>query len=362
MAPADNDQEDDKPEKSSRKEPEFGEAPVEAEGEDQWHEASAHDSLPPLDDIPDLNAEELKSDTLEFERVSRRRPRKKGGLKWAILILVLGGGAYAAWDKWGDEVFGPKPDELPIVRAPETPMKVRPEQPGGIDIPNRDKLVYNRLEKKPPDANIENLLPRPEVPLPPPTPKSEDKAEVTPKPEPKPEPMPVANEAPGEKILPVAEQKSAPPTVAEVLGARKPAPVPVPEPVKKPKPDVSKPKLKVINVERPPAPKSTLSSAPTPVSKSVPTTAKATASGGYQIQLAAVRKQADAEREWRRLSKKHNKLLGALSLNVVRADLGKKGIFFRLRAGPLADHEAAKTLCQALAKQKVGCLVIRPKK
>ena len=75
-----------------------------------------------------------------------------------------------------------------------------------------------------------------------------------------------------------------------------------------------------------------------------------------------MRKQEAAKSEWQRLSKKHNSLLGQLSLNVVRADLGNKGIFYRLRAGPIADLTAAKTLCQALVKQKVGCLVVRPKK
>ena len=52
--------------------------------------------------------------------------------------------------------------------------------------------------------------------------------------------------------------------------------------------------------------------------------------------------------------------LGNLSLNVVRADLGPKGIFYRLRAGPLADKATARALCQVLAKKKVGCLVIPP--
>jgi hypothetical protein len=46
----------------------------------------------------------------------------------------------------------------------------------------------------------------------------------------------------------------------------------------------------------------------------------------------------------------------------MRADLGKKGIFYRLRAGSFANQVTAKALCQSLAKVKVGCLVIRPGK
>jgi len=62
------------------------------------------------------------------------------------------------------------------------------------------------------------------------------------------------------------------------------------------------------------------------------------------------------------LQKKHQSLLGKLSLNVVRADLGKRGIYYRLRAGTFANQVVAKALCQSLAKVKVACLVIRPGK
>ena len=63
-----------------------------------------------------------------------------------------------------------------------------------------------------------------------------------------------------------------------------------------------------------------------------------------------------------RLREKNKRLLGKLALDIVRADLGTQGIFFRLRAGPLASRAKAKALCQALAKAKVGCLIIRPGK
>ena len=81
---------------------------------------------------------------------------------------------------------------------------------------------------------------------------------------------------------------------------------------------------------------------------------------GYQIQLAAVRTAASAEKEWLRLRTKNKNFLGKLKLNVVRADLGNQGVFFRLRAGPIANRASAKALCQALARKKVGCLVIAP--
>jgi len=50
-----------------------------------------------------------------------------------------------------------------------------------------------------------------------------------------------------------------------------------------------------------------------------------------------------------------------LTLSVTKADLGpKKGVFYRLRVGPVADEAAARALCANLAKREMGCLVVRP--
>ena len=81
----------------------------------------------------------------------------------------------------------------------------------------------------------------------------------------------------------------------------------------------------------------------------------------YKVQVAAVRSLERAQGEWERLRRKNSALLGNLTLSVTRADLGpKKGVFYRLRAGPLADEAAARALCAKLAKHKMGCLVVRP--
>jgi hypothetical protein len=37
--------------------------------------------------------------------------------------------------------------EIPVIRRPQTAIKIRPENPGGMDIPNQDKEVYNIVEK-----------------------------------------------------------------------------------------------------------------------------------------------------------------------------------------------------------------------
>jgi cell division septation protein DedD len=82
--------------------------------------------------------------------------------------------------------------------------------------------------------------------------------------------------------------------------------------------------------------------------------------GGIVVQLAASRSEEAALAEWKRVKTKHEALLGTLSPTVVRADLGERGVFFRLRAGPVADKAAADALCASLTAQGDACLVVKP--
>ena len=82
--------------------------------------------------------------------------------------------------------------------------------------------------------------------------------------------------------------------------------------------------------------------------------------GAFRIQLGSLDSASAAEAEWRRLRRRHRDLLEALRLRVQRADLGAKGVFYRLQAGPLAAASRAKGLCEALARRNVRCLVITP--
>ena len=53
-------------------------------------------------------------------------------------------------------------------------------------------------------------------------------------------------------------------------------------------------------------------------------------------------------------------LLGELKPKVVRADLGTKGVFFGVRAGPLGDAAEARALCVRLKARQLACYVVRP--
>jgi cell division septation protein DedD len=79
----------------------------------------------------------------------------------------------------------------------------------------------------------------------------------------------------------------------------------------------------------------------------------------YQVQLVAVRKREQAEGMWKKLRSKHPGVFAKLEPEIARADLGNKGVMYRLRAGPLDSEAAARSLCADLKRLKVDCLVVR---
>src|SRR6266487_1479532 len=67
-------------------------------------------------------------------------------------------------------------DAVPLIRADERPTKVKPDQPGGMTIPDQNVSLYN--EK--PGAPVEKLLPAAEQPLPRPAPAAKEAATPAP--------------------------------------------------------------------------------------------------------------------------------------------------------------------------------------
>ncbi|MCW8836233.1 MAG: SPOR domain-containing protein, partial [Rhodospirillales bacterium] len=241
---------------------------------------------------------------LEFEPIlgpSSEEPKGRGFRMVIIGLVLLGGVALAGWFMLAGSGSQVAEGNLPVVRAPETPFKVRPEKPGGMEIPNQDKLVYERIDPKATEPAVERLLPPSEKPLPPP--------EAQPSVETGASEMKEATE-----ITPQATpEPPQPPQKAEAVNpSSSTATQPDPAPIR--------------DVAKPAAP-----AAPPPVA--------ANASGSaYRVQLAAVRSESAATAEWNRLKQKHAALFAGMEPDLEKADLGAKGVFYRLRAGPLNDE------------------------
>lgn len=306
---------------------------------------------------------EVGNDSLQFKPVDPRRSSSRGSgrsVKFLLAFLValaLG----AAWFVWGGELFGSKTERVPLIKAAAGPIKVRPERPGGLEVPNRDKLIYDRLEKDPPKSITETLLPRPEVPL---------------VPQAKPPLAAVKKALVKKTLVKKAPKVSDMPLVAQAK--RQPAPALPPAVPLRPalgpgKADKTADQAQSIRTKagqtkagqtkagrvQTPLPKEVIAAIRPPPVMLAPAQASPPADS-FLIQIAALRSAEAARQEWLRLSKKHEDLLGSLKLTVVRADLGTKGIYFRLRAGPFMNRETAKSTCLSLAQRKIGCMVIRP--
>lgn len=86
------------------------------------------------------------------------------GLGFAVVGIVAFAGTILVSYRGGDRMSGDGP---PLLTADPSPTKSRPEQPGGMDVPHQDKLVYERLHERGGNhPNVERLLPPPEVALP----------------------------------------------------------------------------------------------------------------------------------------------------------------------------------------------------
>ena len=85
---------------------------------------------------------------------------------------------------------------------------------------------------------------------------------------------------------------------------------------------------------------------------------RAAPAGSFRIQLGAFRSRAKATDRGRGLQRQHSNLLGRLNMVVERVDLGPKGIFYRLRAGPIVNRQTARDLCRSLGKRRINCFLV----
>ena len=61
----------------------------------------------------------------------------------------------------------------------------------------------------------------------------------------------------------------------------------------------------------------------------------------------------------RRLNRAHESVLGSLKIEPVRADLGERGVFFRMRSGTINDRASAESLCRKLLARRQPCIVVK---
>jgi cell division septation protein DedD len=274
------------------------------------------------------------------EEYPERRRRLPTALLTVAAMAVFAGGLWFAYHQGARNATNPGSSSgagVPLIRADERPTKVKPDQPGGMDVPDRDKLVF---ADKPTGPLVEKLLPPAEQPRPvppaPPQPAPPIGAMLNPVPPGPASATVFAGEDAAPKTAkpgaaPAAKPPAKPTTEQKMAAAPKPAteqkPAVEPKPAATPKPAV----------------------APTPTAQA----------GGIRVQLGSLRSPEAARDEWTRLKQANSDVLGRLTAVAVRTDLGDKGIYYRIQAGPLVDAAAADHLCGELKKRNLGCALVR---
>ncbi len=81
-------------------------------------------------------------------------------------------------------------------------------------------------------------------------------------------------------------------------------------------------------------------------------------SGGFLVQVAALRSEDAAEIAWKNAVRADPDLFAGAELDVQRADLGDKGIYYRVRAAAFPSRQAADSFCGTLKQRGKGCMVV----
>lgn len=299
-------------------------------------------------EIPDRPATVSRS---KEPRLTRKQVLLYGGIAAAALLIVV---AIALSQSATDEVAR-GPADAPLIEAQDEPFKVSPVNPGGMEVPNRDILLYERLHGTKADKRVlERLMPEAEQPqTPPAAPRPTQMAGTSSASE---ADSSLAPDEPGIESLvepplpepparPTAETTKVPPAVA---ADSKLSPSPSPPPPA------------VVTTPAKPAVPAQVKVATAPASVSSATQPDKPASGkGFQLQLLSSRSADEAKGAWARLRDKNADVLGPLSPSVARANLGDRGTFYRLRAGPVASESKARSICDSLSARGVSCLVVR---
>ena len=225
-------------------------------------------------------------------------------------VLLVGG---AAW--WGLARVG-GPHSVPLIEPDPRPFKVRPDDPGGLRVPNQDELIFERnrgSNAQPPGAR---LAPEPEAPS-----LEALRAQVA-------QPPPRVAAPTSLDLAPAAApERAATPRTAAAPRTAEPAAPATPAPA---------------------------AAEPAEAARFAPVS-----TGRIRVQLGALTSEETARGEWDRLARAHADLLGAFRPQVVRFEREGQATLYRLRTGGFATVATAQAFCEQAKAKRMPCVVIR---
>ena len=279
----------------------------------------------------DTSQEDILSSFRE-ERLEQRKKKPAILIGVSIGIVVAVSVGWLTFGKYVSVYYGADNGELPVIRADSSADGMKPETPGGMEVPNRDKLVYERLRQSNAELPVERLLPAAEKPVRPSVQPDAEKRQADPI---------------GDLAADIIAQDTMP--AAAVIYEEDGTPVEV-----------------MFRETEPAAVPAEQKSAERPVEQAVAKPAEKTpvpAVGKkdehfYTVQLVSTRSDSAAESEWKRLSKKFKEII-ADQPHFISKTVVASGTFYRLRVGRFKKHEEAKALCDQLKVKKQECFVVK---
>lgn len=334
-----------------------------------------------FEDLNEIHQKLANQSMSSFEERRNEMNKSKNVFVGAVSGIALA--AVVGWFVLSPRYENSGSTDIPVVRRPQTAIKIQPAEPGGMEILNQDKTVYDIIEKKGDDSKVvENLLPPPEEPqLPTAIEPEEDvlsmaEATVSAAEKVKTEPQAIPLE-PKDVIV---EKKIEEIKIVEEV---KPSVEKIELPKKAEAPVIEEPKRidKVAAADITDAPKqysfedfkNVNPSNPGRYAVSTDTAAAAAAvdsefdeeikskgvpSGYWQIQLMSSPNKGAVEKAWKDLSKKYY-VLASQNHEVETADLGAKGTYYRLKAGAFKNRTDADALCKDVTALGGTCIVTK---
>jgi hypothetical protein len=83
-------------------------------------------------------------------------------------------------------------------------------------------------------------------------------------------------------------------------------------------------------------------------------------SGGAVLQVGAYRTEASADEAWQLFRAENSEMTGSLTSDIQEANLGERGVLYRLRIGPFEDADAANVVCNEIKARGGDCFSAAP--
>jgi cell division septation protein DedD len=246
-----------------------------------------------------------------------------------ILVLALGVLLIFAGVVWNTYRQGVRSTEggLPVIASNDGPYKRAPDQSGGLEVAGQDKAYYDSMDGLG-DPAVQKASARNPIDI-----RRRD---------------PVLAGGPGE-LPPVEEENEAP----KIRYAEAEPQAPAEEDSQPIQIAVARTPVIAESLEP-------ITGASEIAVTSAPSVQRSRFSevGTYQVQLSALRSEDAARSAWTRLQNTAPDLFAGANLDIQRADLGARGVFYRLRVGSFANRDAAKGFCADVKAAGKDCMVV----